>query len=187
VIIVLGAPKTGTYTIHRALLCAGVVSAHGRFPNHPPLAVKVWSAYIEGKHPLAYMPLTLEAMSDVHLTRKSGSLWPFWDQDILDTFTGKEIQFILNTRNPDEWLQSVTRWRDLRDRITAADLPRLGSGVGDDKSLMEWLNNYYGMVRQTLTDEKFLEFDIADPKAPDLLSDFLKIELPWWGRANANP
>ena len=32
----------------------------------------------------------------------------------------------------------------------------------------------------------FLDYDVAAPDAKDRIAEFLGIELPWWGKANAN-
>lgn len=193
---VAGPPRSGTSTIAHALKMAGIEAVHGSEPQSgAPLGILLLRAFVEGRDPLAYLPRYIEAVADCHATRTpkwdNSSAWPTFMPGFFRRFREHHpgAFVILNTREPGAWISSLTRWKDLRARIGKADLPFLPPGKGDkDDDLRRWVEDYYGRVRDELKgDAKLIEFDIADPKAGEILGRKAGLRLPWWGKMNANP
>jgi len=178
-IVVLGLPKTGTYTIHHALSCAGIISAHGRVTGCVTLAMALQSAYLEKKRAFEHIPNHIEAIADPYLTSERGSMWPLLNPNLLRTMKGN--RFILNRRDVNDWVASVNRWKDLRERMIASKL-----ATKDNQSLIDLHTKHYQQCSDILKGEYILDIDITDPEAKQKLSDFLGVKLPWWGKKNVN-
>lgn len=195
-ILCVGPPKAGTSTLHRAFTEAGLRSCHGTSDKevaHP--AVGMWAAWQQGRDPLAFVPRDLDAITDPYVTgsKKWGgeAYWPTFDVAFLHAFRyyNPDAKIVLHTREPRAWLDSVKRWKDLRDRIANADLPHLPKGVGyEDIDMVSWIHEHYQRVRKLFQDDlDFIEAAIEAPDTPRRLESFLGIDLPWWGKENANP
>jgi len=98
-------------------------------------------------------------------------------------------KIVLHTRDIDDHIASINRWKDLRVRMVKSDLPFLSAGRGyRDPELATWIRGHYKRVRTMFADDpNFLEISIVDSDAKTKLEGFLKLDLPWWGVANANP
>lgn len=193
---IAGPPKSGTCTIIHALRRAGVEAQHCiERVSSTPFAVLLYRAFVEGRDPLGYIPRYVEAIADAHVTRapnwESVTLWPTHFPDFLPALRRHRptCWILLNTRPVDAWIESVSRWKDLRARIIKSDLPFLPPGLGgDDELLGEWISGYYQRVRQQFEgDPFFLEFDITDPGAKMTIEKRTGLALPWWGVRNENP
>jgi len=52
---------------------------------------------------------------------------------------------------------------------------------------MRWIDGHYANLRAFFRDDDgFLEYDVADIAARDLISGFLETPINWWGKANVN-
>jgi len=191
-----GLPRSGTSTLIYALRRAGWNAAHGRAgTGAEPLGVALLRAFLEGRDPLHYVPRGIEAIADPFVTRATDwdlmTCWPTICPGFLERFRAHypDAWVVLTYREPASWLDSVSRWKDLRVRLTKADLPFLPASTGaDDAVVMDWVEAYYDRVRRTFADDsKFLEIDIVgrSDAAHATLSSALEIELPWWGVRNA--
>ena len=154
----------------------------------------MWRAFIEGKDPLLHVPEEVEVFSDIHVTLSGKwhklALWPAFSPVFLQTLRQyhPELIILLNTRNAQDWVSSIRRWKDLRKRIIKADLPFLPSGQGSkDEELAQWIEGHNNRVRELFAgDPYFIEVAIEDENTPDILSERLGIKLNWWGIENAN-
>merc|ERR1712224_581750 len=101
-----------------------------------------------------------------------------------------DAKFILNTRDADKWLQSVSTYGPLRQILRDADIPGLPIGKGEtDQELIEWFQNHIVRVREYFGDQcedRFLEFSIddADAESERRLRHFLGVPISW-GHENA--
>ncbi len=191
----IGPPKSGTVTLHKALTAAGLNCCHGRASlDQPPIAIQLWRAFVEGQNPLHYVPRGIEAITDAHLTRSSGwdnmTLWPAFSPLFLQRFRScnPETFILLHKRDPETWLNSVNKWKNLRARLVKADLPFLPPSAGaKDDDMIEWITNHYKRVCVMFEKDKFfLSINIENDNAPIEIGDYLGLELPWWGVANTN-
>jgi hypothetical protein len=116
--------------------------------------------------------------------------WPQLDFEVIRAIeaANPRIKFLLNTRNVPELIRSITQWASLRRRIVRCDIIGLPAGTGaTDAELEAWITGHYEACRAYFHGKSnFIEFDIADANSRDRLEDFIGIELPWWGVANAN-
>ena len=72
-------------------------------------------------------------------------------------------------------------------RITAG-LLALPDLPATSRERMTWIDGHYAHLRAIFSgDPAFLEYDPADPSAPSRISAHIGRDLPWWGKANANP
>lgn len=183
-------------TLHRAFLEAGLNSCHQRVSGDmPPLAIQICRAYQEDRNPLYYVPRGVDAITDAQLTRDKKwdgqSYWPLFIPGLLREIRkhNPDTWICLNTRNPEQWVVSIRRWKDLYGRMAKADLPFLPPGLGGtDEELVQWIEGHNDRVRALFKGDKyFLEVAIEDPQTPRKLEKALGKKLPWWGVMNANP
>jgi len=120
-----------------------------------------------------------------------GMTLPQWDylQEMYDHFPN--ATWILNTRRPEEWLRSVDRWQDLRQRfILNPYVPDLPRGVGtDDKDMIQFYLRQAERIREfcsTHTSLSCVEVPIDSPEAGTILQDAFGIPKPCWGNRNIN-
>ena len=75
------------------------------------------------------------------------------------------------------------------DRLPNGNIPGLPAGFGaTSRERMTWIDGHYAHLRAIFSgDPAFLEYDPADPSAPSRISAHIGRDLPWWGKANANP
>ena len=75
------------------------------------------------------------------------------------------------------------------DRLPNGNIPGLPAGFGaTSRERMTWIDGHYAHLRAIFSgDPAFLEYDPADPSAPARISAHIGRDLPWWGKANANP
>lgn len=193
---ICGPPRSGTSTIHYAMLRAGLYSGHGSMTEAAlPFAIDLHRAFVEDQDPLLYLPHGVEAIADCHVTRSPKlelvSYWPTFYPRFLPEVRKHHPKawIILNTRATDLWLSSVKRWKDLHARICKASLPFLPAGMGsEDEHLVRWINGYYERTRISFqNDDRFIEFDISHGDPRKMLSERTGVSFPWWGIKNANP
>lgn len=193
-VVCIGAPKTGTSTMCRALRSARLRAEHGTDPNDGmPYALMIQRAFVNGKDPLAYIPRDVEAITDANLTRApawgNAAAWPLLDVRVVQGIRARnpEMTIILHRRDSRLWLNSVDAWKDLRARLDMAELPGKGPHPYTDDGTRDWLEGLYRNIEEAMQgDPKFLSIDIADPEAPEKIGRAIGRKIKWWGRENRN-
>lgn len=186
--MVVGFPKTGTTTITRALSTAGWRTAHWRI-NEGFVGVLI-QANIEAGRPAFAGLERYDAVTqaDVCLPGRGLNYWPNLDLAVLDAIRRDypDCLFILNTRDPAKTIASMRGWGRMHRRIMLAEVPGLPKGRGrSDAELEQWIQAHYAAVRLRFGgDPRFVEFDIEDPAAREILAAATGLDLVWWGRAN---
>lgn len=188
-LLLVGLPKSGTTTVHRALTESGLTSAHYKWQG-VFCGELMYRSYLRGVDPLLWLPECV-TQADVCSMADRINLWPQMDYGLLDKVreVHPEIVLALNTRDPDAVIRSITGWKDYRSRLVRADVPGLPVGAGrEDDELRDWIVNHYQRMRFYFESRKVrsVEFDIAWKEAPDILGAALGIKLAWWGVENAS-
>jgi len=110
-------------------------------------------------------------------------------QEIHDHFPN--ATWILNQRDPQAWVSSMTRWSDVRQRFTDhhswPDFPR---GVGaQDEEMVDFYNLQAQKVRDFVKDHPshaLVEVKIDKPDAGQMMEDAFGISKTCWGKKNDN-
>lgn len=198
-VVNLGLPKTGTTTLARALRRAGLhVADHRIRPRQTEnsdlhgcfVADLLYRGYFETGDPGAHLD-GFDAISEMSLLREGRSLWPQMDFGLIDALRDHhpDLRFLASSRDPFALSQSMLAWSDLGiARVPAASIPGLPAGYGETSAeRMRWINAHYAHLRKLFAgDDRFVEFDIADPDAPQKISACIGRPLPWWGKSNVN-
>lgn len=198
-IINLGLPKSGTTTLGQALQKAGYAVADWRIrkgqskdPNLTDQFVGklMYDGYFSNGNPLSLMD-EFDVFSEIEVVREGLNLWPQCDFALLAAISSHypDAKFLLSYRDPERLVDSMARWSNLGTRrIPQACIPGLPAGYGfDPRDQIRWINGHYGFCRTLFdNDPNFLEYDIDDEDAPQKISAFLGVEIPWWGKANVN-
>ena len=196
----LGLPKTGTTTRARALRLSGLRVADYRLRGRHSadgalkgayVAEVLYRGYFETGDPAALIP-QVEAISETSMLRGSKSLWPQTDFALIRALRAHHpgVKFLASRRDRFELSQSMLAWSNLGTRrLPESAVPGLPPGFGEtSKEREDWIDGHYGNLAAFFDGAPdFLEFDIADPQAPEKIGAFLGRDLPWWGRLNANP
>jgi len=132
-----------------------------------------------------------DAFSEIDIVRNSLNLWPQTDWGLLAAIRAhhKGAKFILSYRDPAKTSDSMGRWSNLGSkRLPEAAIPGLPEGWGaNDAERIRWIEGHAAFCRQVFGNAgDFLEYNIEDADAQDRVSEFLDLELPWWGVANTN-
>lgn len=101
-IFIIGFNKTGTSSLHKALVMLGYPGIHGTMPNH----IKVEKAIKENKKLLEYFNTNIIHFSDLDILKDNFKLL---DEEYPNS------KFILNTRDKKEWL--ISRKNHLQDYL----------------------------------------------------------------------
>lgn len=198
-IINLGLPKSGTTTLGEALSRAGLRVADWRIRagqseddrlNRRFVGKLIYDGYFGTGDPLSEMP-EFDAFTEIDVIRNGLNLWPQSDYGVIAAIQAHHpgARFILTHRDAAKLSDSMGRWSNMGSRrLPENSIPGLPEGFGKtDAERIRWIEGHYKFCRAIFEDsEHFLEYDVEDPDAPDKISEFLGIELPWWGVANAN-
>jgi len=187
---VIGFPKAGTSTIHTACRRSGLSSAHWK-AKEGACGKLIYERYLQGEDPLWDLrDYDVITQADICRPRENLNFWPNLDFALLRQIRRYHpaCVFILNWRDPKKIISSISRWSDLRRRLTEADIIGLPRGFGaEDAHLLTWINSHYAACREFFSsDRHFTEIDIEDPECPQRLSKALNVEIKWWGVSNAN-
>ncbi|MFT3689776.1 sulfotransferase [Paenirhodobacter sp.] len=190
-IIVVGFPKAGTTTLHRALSKSGLVCAHWRVDDDP-FGQLIYDGWFTKGDPLAlFEGVDAITQMDYCAPAEGVNLWPNLDIALLLTIRRlhPECRFILNARDPGATARSIGTWHDMAARVTTADITGLPRGRGaTEAERARWIEAHHAALREIFAgDPRFLDLDIAAPDAPDRLGAFLGRKIRWWGVANATP
>ena len=195
----LGLPKTGTTTLARAMRRAGMKSADHRIKPHQTeddslhnvfVADLLYKGFFETGDPLHHLH-EFGALTEVSLLRQGRSVWPQMDFSLLRAIRTHhpDVRFLASNRDAFSLSQSMLAWSDLgASRLPNSAVPGLPQGYGETtKERMQWIEGHYATLRQIFKgDAQFMEYDIADTNIRKRLTDFLGIDVPWWGRTNRN-
>jgi hypothetical protein len=196
-IVNLALPKTGTTTLTDALRHAGLTVADWKIrPGQSTradiprqhLGKVIYEDYFDSGDPLARLD-EFDAINEMSAVREDRSLWPQTDWGLLSAIQAHHpgVKFVLTTRDPAKTADSMMRWNNLgKRRLPQADIPGLPRGFGRSVSELEqWLEGHYAFCRHVFAGRpNFLEYDIEDAGAQARLSDYLGLDLPWWGQSN---
>lgn len=203
-VLVLGLPKCGTTSLHRAFESAGFASEHwalgvgkdshadvllrkkGQDADRRMIAKLMYRAACESLPLLSYMPPDCDAVAEMNglFWEDSHNAWGFFPQmSLLERLVEQYpyAHFILNVRDSEKWVKSVKQHSDMQARLAAASLPGLPRGVGwHDHELVKWASDHHTRVRELLTRLRlrFLEFHIEQDGAQELC-EFLGRNVEW--------
>ncbi|UWQ07040.1 sulfotransferase [Aliiroseovarius crassostreae] len=198
-VINLGLPKSGTTTLGQALKQAGMNVADWRIRRGQSkddrlartfVGKLMYDGYFQDGDPLSKMA-EFDAFTEIDVVREGLNLWPQCDWGLLAAIRAHHpgAKFVLTHRDPVKLSDSMGRWSNLgRTRLPSNAIPGLPEGYGrTDAERIRWIEGHFAFCRQVFAGaDDFLEYDIEDDTARDRLSDFLGLDLPWWGVANAN-
>lgn len=188
-VFALGVQRTGTTSLGAALTKAGYLTAHNRpkwvnrYTSHT--GVYIMDAFRDGVDPISYIP-GCEAI--VHpsvciLHPEPVNLWPQLELPVLDAIRHHhpDCLFLLNTRPVNNWIRSLTNWKDLRQRMTDAEIPYLPAGIGGkDEELRDWIEGHWQRMREFFKDDRFIEINVENgPDCGAVLSALLGREIRW--------
>ncbi|MFZ5961460.1 hypothetical protein ACOXXX_00775 [Thalassococcus sp. BH17M4-6] len=198
-VINLGLPKSGTTTLAVALEKAGLTVAdfrirRGKCPD-PTLAGsyvgrQMYEGYFQTGDPLDRLQ-GFDALTEISVLSTRLCLWPQTDFGVLDALRHRhpDLRFVASRRDAREMSGSMLRWSDLgSDRVPGGNIPGLPKGYGETTlERVQWIEAHHAFLRHIFAgDDRFLEYDTADDAAPALIGAHLGLDLPWWGKANAN-
>lgn len=198
-VINLGLPKSGTTTLGTALTHAGLKVADHRIRPHQTENTEIrrvfvgnllYRGYYETGDPLALLN-EFDAVAETSYLQPPRSTWPQMDFALLEAIRAHHpgVKFTATLRPAADLAGSMERWTNMRTRLVKSDLPGKPAGYGATaEQRTRWINGHYAFLRRMFDGRpEFLELDVAAEDAQQRLQDFLGIDLPWWGRANANP
>lgn len=198
-VINLGLPKSGTTTLSIALRAAGLTVADHRIRRNQTtdpnlagtfVARQLYEGFFRSGDPLEFLE-AFDAFAEISIITPNLSLWPQTDWGIIDAIRQRHpgARFLCSRREVRALSMSMLRWTNLgMVRLPAGEIPGLPMGFGETGLQREsWIAAHYAHMRQLFRGaDDFLEYDVEDPEAPAHISAFLGLELPWWGKANAN-
>jgi hypothetical protein len=188
--LVIGFPKSGTSTIHKACHESGLRTAHWKTAMGF-CGKLIYDRYLAGQDPLLdFANYDFLAQIDVCRPREEMNYWPNLDLAVLMAIRRNhpECCFVLNVRDTSKIISSISRWGSMRRRLTQADIVGLPAGYGDkDEDLRNWIEGHYAACRAIFGGHKnFVEIQIESENARDLLGEALGVDVRWWGVANEN-
>lgn len=201
-IIVMGLMKAGTTSIYGYFRCGLVETtrmAHydckpGQEPSKIGMACgKRMRRNISKYHkPAFYSMDQFQVYAELDAQElKGGMTLPQWDylDQIYQHFPN--ATWILNWREPTKWLDSVNRWKDLRQRfVDNPFIPELPRGKGDDdQDMLNFYRRQAERVRdfaQNHTSLSLVELPIDSPNAGQNMEDAFGISKQCWKNRNVN-
>lgn len=193
-VINLGFPKSGTTTLARALREAGLSVADFRLRQGARrgfVGGLMYRGYFDHGDPLMHFE-GVDALTEISVVRNKRNFWPQCDFGLLQAIREKhpEARFLLSMRDPAAQADSMMRWSDMGTRrLRVAAIPGLPKEFGSSEAqLVRWIEGHFAFCHKIFDgSDRFLAYRIEDRTAPEQISEFLGLELPWWGVANANP
>lgn len=196
----LGLPKTGTTTLHHALVQAGwraadhkVRRVHAREPGLGGtfIARQLYNGYFENGDPFAHLDGLYDALTEISAQNPTASLWPQCDYALIKAMrlARPRMLFVATWRPAAEISDSMRRWGNLgTDRLPGGAIPGLPEGYGEtDAQRIRWIEGHYAMLRDLFgEDPRYLELPVGAEDARDRLAAHIGADLPWWGKLNEN-
>ena len=198
-IVNLGLPKSGTTTLARALKLSGLKVADYRIRRRQTDNTALHRAFVgellyrglyHARDPLAEME-EFDAFTELSCLRAGHSLWPQTDFALIRAIRAAHpgVRFLASRRDARAISNSMLRWSDLgTERLPKQGIPGLPPGYGDTTAeRVQWIEGHYENLRQFFAGAPdFMEYDVADPEAPQQISAHIGHQVKWWGRANVN-
>mmetsp|Transcript_38714 Transcript_38714/g.41975 ORF Transcript_38714/g.41975 Transcript_38714/m.41975 type:complete len:231 (+) Transcript_38714:3-695(+) len=203
-IIVMGMMKAGTTSVFGYFKC-GLLKQDQKFLTHYDCNPNIYNRTMTRKSCGYQMMINLRNNKDAFATMDSFALYAELDGQVeagmyLPQWTNlHEIHqqfpratFILNMRDPKKWIQSIDKWKDLRQRFIDIDLgPAFPTGAGKtDSELETWYLLQAQQVRDLVTafpSHELVEIDIGAEETGQILQDSFGITKDCWGIRNSNP
>ena len=187
-LFIVGLPKSGTSTIHKAIDCSGMRSVHWKsYSQGLFVGPSIKARYDDGEDPLTDWQ-GFDAITQADYIDDRVSIWPQMEPEMLAAIRRHHpgCRFLLNYRDPEAVVASVMQWGDLRYRLSKLGAPGLPPGAAEtDNGLLEWIEKHYRQVRaRHANDPLFCEIDIAASDARKRLGDFIGLPIEWWGVEN---
>jgi len=189
-IFVIGFPKSGTTSLQTAFTKSGITSYHQRYKKHFQIGDILYENYFRTGNIFSSFDNPI-AVTQSDYINETIAVYPQLDYNLLhSTFEKSNIKFILNYRNPKNIISSIDRWKNnARQRMINANIPGLPSGFGkEDIELEKWIISHFNYCRKhfSFNNDKFIEIDIEADGVKTKLSNFLEMDIKWWGQANKN-
>ena len=195
-VINLGFPKSGTTTLGEALTHAGMRVADWKIRPGQSETMRgfvgklMYHGYFETGDPLHYL-FDFNAFTEIEVVREGKNLWPQTDWALIAAIRAHYpgAKFILSHRDPVKHAGSMRRWSNLgKSRLPDNAVPGLPEGFGRTPGELErWIEGHTAFCRQVFKGAgDYMDYDVEDDTARDRIAAFLGLELPWWGKANAN-
>ena len=196
-VVNLALPKTGTTTLTDALRAAGLSVADwkvrpgqggGAEIVRQHLGKIIYEDYFATGDPLARLD-AFDVINEMSTVGADRSLWPQTDFGLIRAIERHHpgVKFILTMRDPAKTANSMMRWNNLgRRRLPQSDVPGLPRGFGTTEvELARWIAGHYAFCLHLFDGApNFCAYDIEDQGAPKTISQYLGLELPWWGQSN---
>lgn len=174
-ILCIGVPKSGTTTLYEALKSAGFDAVHRYRKGEVAAGYNLYKAYLQ-----TYQWQGENIITQLDTCRQKINVWPQFDYEFLK-WASKRSKLILQMRSPEKILKSIYNHGDLRSRINYA--PGLFGRATTDGDILYWIIRHYERVVRLIPN--VLAVFIDNPQAPEIISKYLGVQIPWWGVANA--
>lgn len=195
-VVNLGLPKSGTTTLGEALKHAGMRVADWKVRRGQSETARgfigqlMYDGWFATGDPLHYLK-GFNAFTEIEVVRDGKNLWPQTDWALLSAIRRlyPGTKFLLSYRNPEKHADSMRRWSNLgKRRLPQNAVPGLPVGYGWKPGEIErWISGHAEFCRRVFVGGRdFLEYDVEDQDAKTKIEAFLGLDLPWWGRVNAN-
>ena len=185
--MVVGLPKSGTTTLHKAMTSAGLNSFH--WANKTGVCGQLmYRGLIYKNDPLHYLRKFDEiTQADVCLPHQSLNFWPQLDFSMLAKIRilYPDLVLILNKREPEKIYNSMTKWHNMHNRIRISDVPGFPQGFGATRDeFIRWISNCYDAFEYFFSsDQRFVAGYIDDPDFKAEIEEVLGVNFAWWGVA----
>lgn len=198
-IISLSLPKSGTTTLGLALRHAGLKVIDWRIrPDQTTnetlkgkhIAPLMYEDYFDSGDPLARFG-EFHAITEMSAINSDFCMWPQTDSGMLNAIIHHHpgAKFLLSMREPEAVAQSIMGWNNLGQvRMPRHDVPGLPRPYGGNvDNLTRWVNGHYDFCARFFgRSPNFLAYTLEDDDVHMQISRFLKLRMPWWGKANEN-
>lgn len=195
-VINLGLPKSGTTTLAEALRRAGMRVADWKIRPGQSTTMRgfvgklMYDGYFTTGDPLHHLH-DFNAFTEIDVIRDGKNFWPQTDWALIAAIRAlyPGAKFVLSHRDPVQHAGSMRRWSNLgKTRLPDNAVPGLPEGFGRAPGELErWIEGHTAFCRRVFAGaDDFLDYDVEDARARDRIAGFLGIELPWWGKVNAN-
>lgn len=183
-VVVLGMPKSGTSSIRSFFSCGGYRTSH--WGCHTKRGTESCGSCFDAAFASQMSPFrecgNYEAYTQIDMENPPCH---FPQIGHLSRLVALNATFILNLRPARRWLRSVTKWNDMRSRLTKCK----NVGLPKPASDVDFVNWYTNHTRDVLKAVKYLPHivvDIEGPTAQETLSAAFNISHTCWGHHNRN-